>query len=72
MVNINSKIFSIEYWLNQGVKILDKLPEGWKIVNSPLSYVPDGYAWATNCKSRFTEDFDHALIKLNNHKKNQF
>lgn len=43
------------------IRVLDYLPQGWRYINASTN--PNGYVWACNGKSRFSNEYDHALIK---------
>ena len=45
------------------VPVYDEMPEGWKEIEGALT-APNGYVWIWNCKSRFSKEFRHALLKL--------
>jgi len=40
----------------------DKLPDGWKKLDGTLTE-PNGYYWASNGKSFFSDEYESALIK---------
>ena len=42
--------------------IYNKLPEGWRYIDGAQT-APMGYRWASNGKSRFSGEYEHALIK---------
>jgi len=46
----------------EGVKRIDRLPEGWRYVNGAAT-APNGWRWACNGKSRFKPGYEHALVK---------
>jgi len=41
----------------------DEMPEGWKKVQGATT-APNGYVWIWNCKSIFSKEFRHALLKV--------
>ena len=41
----------------------DEMPEGWKEVQGATT-APNGYVWIWNCKSIFSKEFRHALLKV--------
>lgn len=45
------------------VRVLDALPESWRYIEGALT-APNGYRWACNCKSRFSPEYRHALVRL--------
>ena len=53
--------YSIDYWKEQDVKILDEKPEGWIKLDGSTT-APNGYEWYSNGKSRFDGKYDHALV----------
>lgn len=54
--------FTTEYFEQRGIKVLSKLPEGWVYIAGAMT-APSGYKWASNNKSRFGGQYEHALIK---------
>lgn len=44
------------------VKKLDELPKGWRYIEGALT-APNGWRWASNGKSRFGGDYEHALVR---------
>lgn len=46
-----------------GVQFLDAIPEGWKEIEG-ASTAPSGYVWIHNCKPLFSDEYEHALLKL--------
>ena len=46
-----------------GVPFLEKMPEGWKIIRNATT-APSGYVWIFNCKSPFSSEYRHALLKV--------
>lgn len=45
------------------VKILGEMPKGWQILEG-ASTAPAGYVWISNGKSRFSGEYEHALLKV--------
>ena len=63
---MNSKTLAlIAYFKKNGVKFLDKMPEGWKEIKGATT-APNGYVWIFNGKSIFTKEYQHALLKTKN------
>lgn len=52
----------LEYFKEKGIRILNKLPDGWRYIEN-TNTEPKGYKWACNNKSMFSRDYEHALIK---------
>lgn len=46
-----------------GVQFLDTMPDGWKKIERATT-APRGYVWINNCKSLFSDQYEHALLKL--------
>jgi len=44
-------------------KILDSLPESWRYLDIQTKINGIRYEWASNGKSRFGGEYEHALIK---------
>ncbi len=53
---------TIEEAEEQGIRILDEVPEGWKCCSGATA-APLGYAWYWNQKSRWSGEYEHALVK---------
>lgn len=53
---------NIEYWKQQGIKILDKAPDNWVVVKNAQT-APNGYKWYSNGKSLFSGEREHCLVK---------
>ena len=47
------------------VPIYDELPEGWADISHIVS-APSGYHWINNCKSIFSDEYRHALLRIRN------
>ena len=45
-----------------GIKVLNQVPEGWKVVGG-CTNAPAGYRFINNNKSRFGGEYQHALVK---------
>lgn len=45
-----------------GAAKLDRLPEGWKALEGATT-APKGWYWASNGKSRFSGEYEHALVR---------
>ena len=45
------------------IKIYTELPKGWKIIVG-ASNAPVGYVWISNNTSRFSKEYEHALLKI--------
>ena len=45
-----------------GIKVLNQVPEGWKVVDG-CTNAPAGYRFINNNKSRFGGEYQHALVK---------
>lgn len=45
------------------IKILDSLPNGWKLLDGATT-APNGLWWANNNKSRFSIEYCHALVRV--------
>ena len=43
--------------------VYDRLPKGW-IFLSGARTAPYGYKWISNGKSRFSNDYEHALLRV--------
>jgi hypothetical protein len=41
----------------------DEMPPGWKEIRGATT-APNGYVWIWNCKSIFSKEFRHALLKV--------
>lgn len=52
----------IDYFIKKGVKVLDKMPSGWKVILNATTQ-PLGYVWINNGKSLFSKEYQHALLK---------
>ena len=46
------------------VPIYDDLPEGWADICHIVS-APSGYHWINNRKSIFSDEYRHALLRMN-------
>ena len=46
-----------------GARYLDQAPEGWKKIEGALT-APQGYEWWTNGASRFSNEYQSALVKV--------
>ena len=44
--------------------VLDALPPGWRWIRCGCTTAPRGYAWACNGRSRFSPEYRHALVRL--------
>ena len=44
------------------IRIFSSLPIGWKYLDGATT-APNGFRWASNGKSRFSDDYRHALVK---------
>ena len=53
----------LEYFKNKGTKILNELPKGWRLIKGAQT-APVGYVWVNNNKSRFSKEYQHALLKI--------
>lgn len=53
---------TLDYFINKGVKILNKLPNGWRVIEGALT-APIGYKWVNNGKSVFSKEYRQALLK---------
>jgi len=53
----------IAYFKSIGVKFLDTMPEGWKEIKNAAT-APNGYKWIHNCKPFFSDEYEHALLKV--------
>lgn len=40
--------------------VYDEMPEGWRFLDCPSS---PGYKWICNGKSRFSKEYEHALLR---------
>lgn len=49
------------------IKRFEVLPEGWAFIKG-ASTAPVGYRWANNRKSRFSAEYEQALVKVDDHK----
>lgn len=52
----------IAYFMKNGVKFLNSMPEGWKEIKGATT-APNGYKWIFNGKSVFSKEYKHALLK---------
>lgn len=52
----------IAYFKECGVKFLNKMPKGWKVLTGATT-APNGYVWIWNVKSPFGKEYQHALLK---------
>ena len=48
----------------RGMAVLDHVPEGWKVLDG-CTNAPAGYRFINNNKSRFGDEYQHALVKEN-------
>ena len=46
-----------------GARYLDKAPDGWKRIENATT-APQGYEWWSNGASRFSNEYQHALVKV--------
>ena len=53
----------IAYFMKNGVKFLNSMPEGWKEIKGAMT-APNGYIWIFNGKSIFSKEYEHALLKI--------
>lgn len=53
----------LNYFINKGIKIVDKIPEGW-IITEGATTAPVGYKWINNNKSMFSGERKTALLKI--------
>ena len=44
--------------------VFKEVPEGWKVIEGAVNH-PAGYRWISNRKSRFTEEYEKALVPEN-------
>jgi hypothetical protein len=44
-----------------GIKVLNQVPEGWKVLGG-ANRAPVGYRFICNNKSRFGDEYEHALV----------
>ena len=44
-----------------GVKVFNYIPAGWKVVDG-ANMVPNGYRFISNNKSRWSGEYEHALV----------
>lgn len=54
--------FSTDYWKSRSVDMYDSAPDGWSKLEGATT-APKGYAWYSNNKSRFSDEYRHALVK---------
>jgi hypothetical protein len=47
------------------VSILNEIPDGWGYIKNAMT-APVGYRWICNKKSRFSGDYESALLKERN------
>ena len=47
----------------KSIPIFEQLPDGWEILEGALT-APIGFAWITNGKSRFSNEFKRGFLKL--------
>lgn len=43
------------------MEVLDHVPEGWRVLTGAIEH-PHGYEWICNNKSRFSDEYRHALV----------
>lgn len=48
--------------MNDKTAKLDRLPKGWKALEGATT-APKGWVWASNGKSRFSGEYEHALVR---------
>jgi hypothetical protein len=44
------------------IKVYTELPKGWRIIEGAMT-APRGYIWICNNKSRFSKEYESALLK---------
>ena len=54
---------TLEHFINKGVKVLNKLPNGWRVIQGAAT-APRGYKWVNNGKSLFSKEYEQALLKI--------
>lgn len=54
---------TLEMLKSRGVKILDKIPNGWKILKGATT-APRGFVWVWNVKSHFSGEYLAALVLI--------
>lgn len=59
MIRMNK--YDVDYWKERDVDILEEKPEGW-IKLEGATTAPNGYSWYSNGKSRFGDEYEHALV----------
>ena len=55
----------LEYMKKKRVSILNEIPDGWGYIKNAMT-APVGYRWICNKKSRFSGDYESALLKERN------
>lgn len=53
------------YRLFENVKVFYQMPTGWEEISCAQT-APSGYVWIFNCKSIFTREYRHALLRVKN------
>jgi hypothetical protein len=43
------------------MEVLDYIPSGWRVLGGAINH-PRGYRWICNNKSRFGDEYRHALV----------
>ena len=46
----------------RGMAVLDHVPDGWRVIGGAVNH-PSGYRFINNNKSRFSGEYQHALVK---------
>lgn len=53
----------LTFLLKTGVKIVNEIPAGWgRIIGATTA--PNGYVWINNKKSCFSDEYEHALLRI--------
>ena len=45
----------------RGMEVLDHVPDGWQVIGG-TNAAPNGYRFINNKKSRFSGEYEHALV----------
>ena len=52
-----------EFFIELGIAFYCEMPEGWGEIKEATT-APKGYVWINNQKSCFSDEYEHALLRI--------
>ena len=53
----------VRFFKEMGIRFVNEMPDGWDVIKEATS-APEGYVWINNKKSCFSDEYEHALLRV--------